>query len=268
MDAYQAAAGVFGHFLRTEAGSGGYAVAHAVLAQLGPALPPEVVGGVGAVYAVQQRRHPAGARRKALVVLAHPEDVVAMVAAHRAAARDVARLPQRDLDVGGDAAHRPLLSHDAGDGDVVPAVLQRHEEAVVLHEALDEVGGPLGIVGLDRDEHEVEGFGDALGVGQVNGFNARLTAGGRRHGEGPLAAGDVQPVGTHLLDVRRPHINKRHVLALAGQESADVAAQRPCAHDAYSVCHGVPPCTSPQSILRLSNLVYLFGGWSLRAIAS
>ena len=239
VNAYHSAAGVVGHFLGAETRGGGYGVAHAILAQLGPALPPQVVGGVGAVDAVQQRGDPCRPGRKALVVFAHAEHVMTVVAAHGAAPRDVPRLPQRHLDVGGDAAHGAILAHYAGDGDVVPAVLQRHEEAVVFHVAPDEVGGPLGIVGLDGDENEVERLGDALGVGQVHSFDARLAGGGRRHREGPLAAGDAEAVGPHLLHVLRPHINERDVLALAGKERANVAAQRTRAHDANLVGHAV-----------------------------
>ena len=156
-----------------------------------------------------------------------------MVAAHCAAARYVARLPEGDLDVGSDAAHRALFANDSGDYHIVPAVLQGHEKSVVLDITLDEVGGPLGVVGLYGDEHEIKRFDNPLSLGQVHGLDWYC--------EWTLAPGHMQSVSAHLFHVIRPHVDERDVLALAGQESTDVAAKRSGAHDSDLVAHIAPP---------------------------
>ena len=109
---------------------------------------------------------------------------MAVVAARLAAPVDVGRLPKGHLDVGRDAANLPVGAHDFADNRVVPAVLYGDEKAFRLHVALDEVGGPLGIVGLHRDEGEIEQLVDALGLGQVHGVD--------RDGEIALAAAGPQ----------------------------------------------------------------------------
>ena len=162
-------------------------------------------------------------------LLAHAEDHVAGVSAYGASALHVAGLPQRDLDVRGDAAHRALRPDDAADDRVVPAVLQGDEATVRLDVALDEVGRPLGVVGLEGDEGEVELVNDVLGFGQVEGVDG--------DGEIALAAAGAEAVALHGLDVLRPHVHHGHVLAGAGEEGADVAAEGSGAHDADAGCH-------------------------------
>ena len=162
--------------------------------------------------------------------LADAEHGVAVVASGRAAAVDVSRLPERHLDMGSDAAQLSVLTHDVGDGRVVPAVLDGHEGAVVLDVPLDEVGGPLGVVGLDGDEGVVERLGDVLGVGQVHGVD--------RHREVALTAAGTEALGAHLFDVLGPHVDEGDVV-FAGlhEESADIAAHGAGTHDYDAVCH-------------------------------
>ena len=121
---------------------------------------------------------------------------------------------------------------DVGDGRVVPAVLDGHEGAVVLDVPLDEVGGPLGVVGLDGDEGVVEGLGDVLGVGEVHGVDG--------HREIALAAAGAQALGAHLLHVLGPHVDEGDVVfAGLDKKRADVAAHGAGTHDYDAVCHSV-----------------------------
>ena len=183
-------------------------VAHAVLAQLGPPLAPQVIGGVGGVNVIQLAGDTLAAGSYASRLFAHPEHHVAVVSARGAAAVDVPWFPQGHLDVRGYAAHLPFRPNYLPNQRVIPAVLQRNKVAVGLNVPLDEVGRPLGIVGLHGDEGKVEGFGDALGVGKVHGLD--------RHGKVALAAAGPQALGPHGLHVLGPHINEGNVLASLG----------------------------------------------------
>ena len=93
LDADAADAGVAGHFLAAQLAHGGDGVAHTVLAEFGPALAGQVVGGVGGVNVVQLGGNCLGARRNGPGVLAHAKDGVAVVAAGGAAPVDMGRFP-------------------------------------------------------------------------------------------------------------------------------------------------------------------------------
>ena len=171
-----------------------------------------------------------------------------VVAPRRAAPVDMSRFPQRHLNVGCDAAQLPFRAYDAGDGGVVPAVLDGHKSAFVLHIPLDEVGGPLGVVGLHRDKGVVKRLGDVLGLGEVQ----RL----RGDGKIALAAAGAQAGGAHLVHVLRPHINEGDVvLPRLDEEGPHIAAHRAGAHNCDAVAHNpVLLCRQSSDCLALNCL--------------
>ena len=162
-------------------------------------------------------------------MLPDPEDGVAMVAAGFAAPVDVAGFPESDLDVGGHAAQGPVGTDYLADSGVVPAVLYGNEEAFGFYVPLDEMGGPLGVVGLDADDSDVEQVVDILGVGQVHGVD--------RHREIALATAGPQALGPHGFHMLRPHVDEGNVLTLFDEVGSHVATYRASSNDAYLVTH-------------------------------
>ena len=124
VDAHVAGNGALRHTLRAEPRHGRHRVADAVLGQFGPAFPPEVVGRLGGVDAVQPTRHFLRPWGDVPVHFADPEHEMAVVASHCSTTSHMARLPQGYLNMRGDAAKLPLIADDGGDGLVVHAVLR------------------------------------------------------------------------------------------------------------------------------------------------
>src|SRR5207244_7282718 len=91
-----------GYLEAAEARHGLDRVAHGIGAKLGPALAPEIVGGLGAVDDGEHLRQRLDPWRHLPVVLAGAEYVVPRAAALFGAPLDVAGLPESDRDLGHD----------------------------------------------------------------------------------------------------------------------------------------------------------------------
>ena len=158
--------------------------------------------------------------------LTSTEDRV-LSAAFGDAADDVAGADQLHDDLGGDAAQRFAPADDVGDGFLVHAVLQRDDTAGGCQIILHQHGRPGGVVGLDADEGDVDGFFalQTLEFGQVVGLD--------RHGEAFLRRRAFQgdAVGAHLLHMLWPGVKERDVQALLGEIAANVSADSAGADD-------------------------------------
>ena len=162
------------------------------------------------------------------VQLADLEALGARVGAHA-----VARLvhPTADRD---DAAEGAVAAGDGGHTLVVDAVLEVDDRAVVAHERGDEAGRPLGVVGLDRDEAEVERLLDRLHLVQVQGVDGNADVADQR-------AAETQAVLLHRFDVVDPVVDQRHVVAGSGEQTADHAADRARSDDSDAFGHDLAP---------------------------
>ena len=137
------------------AGRGADAVAHAVDAELRPALAPQVGGRL---RAVDRREHVAqllDARRDAAMRLADIDRLDLEIARHGAA--DMARLVEIDAEiVADDAADGAAPADDARDRLLVDGVLRRDDEAVGREVRADQRRRPFGVVGLAGDDRDVD----------------------------------------------------------------------------------------------------------------
>ena len=105
-------------------------------------------------------------------------------------------------------------ARDGGDALVVDAVLEVDDDAVRLGQvAHDERRRPLGVVRLDGEEGGVERLLDTLGLVQLE----RLTG----HDMVAARAAEREAVRLHRLDVRRPLVDQRDVVAGLRQHPAD-----------------------------------------------
>ena len=198
-----------------EPGGGRHAVLHAVLAELGPALAPQVGRGLGAVDAAHHVAQFLDALGDAAMHLADAEHRV-LVAALGDGAADAGGLEHVDRDQRGHHAHGLAPADHARDALLVQAVLQRHDEAVGRQVLLDQRRRPFGVVGLHRDEGDV----DRLLARQVLHL-------GEMHGLGVLDrdlllrrdAIELQPAAADGLDVLRPEVDQGDVLAAYGRAS-------------------------------------------------
>ena len=208
-----------------EAGRGGEPVTHRVHHQLRPALAPQVGGDFGAVDRAQQLRHFLDAPRDAPVRLAHAEDRV-LVSTHRDGALDPSRPVELDRDQARDAAHGLAPAHVLRDALLVDAVLERDDEAVRRKIGLDQVGRPLGVVGLHANERDVDRLflHQALDVAHVERFDAYRVA------FGPGESRELKSVIAHVVDMLGPCVDQRHVMSRARHVSAGVTADRAGAH--------------------------------------
>ncbi len=216
--------------------AGGKPVAHDVGDELRPALPPQVGRDHGAVGGADQPADLLDARRDAAVHLAGAEHGVRL-AALAGATMDVAGRGQVDEDGAGDAAERLAPADDAGNGLLVHAVLQRHDEAVGRQVLPDQHRCPGRVVGLHAHEGDVDRLllGELLHLGQVERAH--------RHGEfgDLLGVRDAQPVRLHVVDVLGPGIDERHVLARPRHVRARIPADRSRPDDGNLAAHALLP---------------------------
>src|SRR3954469_2589111 len=205
---------------RGETGRGGYAVAHAVLYQLRPALAPEIGGSLGAVDAAEPFDQLLDARGDAPVRLADAEHGVLLATLGDGAA-DSTRFVHVDRDERGDHADHAAPADDSRNRFLVQAVLQRDDEAARREIRRDQCSGPGGVVGLHRDEGDIDRrLGERLHLGEVQGLRLlhREALGGRH-------AVELQAARADGFDVLRPGIDQRHVMPELREIAADIAAQ-------------------------------------------
>src|SRR5260221_635240 len=119
-------------------------IAHAVRAELGPALAPQVVGREGAVDHLEHLRQLLGPLRDLAVVLARAEDVVALVAALLHAALDLPGRPERDADLRHHEADGALRACHRGHDRIGPAILGGDHVAVGAQVTKRELRRPRG----------------------------------------------------------------------------------------------------------------------------
>src|SRR6202043_4146445 len=113
----------------SEAGGRRDAVLHAVLPELGPALAPQVGGGLGAVYPAHHLAQLLDPLGDAAMDLADAEHRM-LVAALGDCAANAGGLEHVDRDERGHHAHGLAPADDARDALLVQAILQRHDIAV------------------------------------------------------------------------------------------------------------------------------------------
>ena len=156
---------------------------------------------------------------------------------------DVAGRGQVDDDGAGDAAQRLAPADDAGNGLLVHAVLQRHDEAVGRQVLPDQHRRPGRVVGLHAHEGDVDRLllGELLHLGQVQRAH--------RHGElgDVLGVRDAQPVRLHVVDVLGPGIDERHVLARLRHVRARIPADRSRPDDGNLAAHALLPACPLQA---------------------
>jgi hypothetical protein len=153
--------------------------------------------------------------------LAHRIDH-ALGAAERDGAHDLAGRDQLAGIGAGDDADGAAPAHDGGDGGFVDAVLQAGDEAAGGEVRRDELRRPGRVVGFHADEGDVDRrpLRERLHVREVQRRD--------RHGDvlALLDAGQRQAPRADRLDMRRPGIDQRHVMAEPGQVAAEIAADR------------------------------------------
>ena len=223
---------VLDHVLADHAGARGQPVAHHVGHQLRPALAPKVLGHHRAVGQRDQAADLLDAVGDATVHLAGAEHGV-LRAALAGGAAHVTRLAQIDGDRTGDAAHRLAPADDVRDRLLVHAVLQRDDEAAGRQILADQRGCPFGVVRLHADEGDVDRLllGKLLRIRHVH----RAHLGGEFRNVADVA--DLQAVALHLLDMRGPRIDERHVLAGVRHVCSGIAADGAHAHECDLVAH-------------------------------
>ena len=152
---------------------------------------------------------------------------------------DMAGLYEADADVAGDAAQDLAPADHLGNRRLVHAILQRHDITARRQVLADQERRPVRVVGFRADKGDVgrRFLGKLLRLGQVQG--ARL---GRERLR-PLVMRDAQPVFLDLLDVLRPRVDERHILAGLRHMRAGIAADRPGADDDDPLAH----CFLPNS---------------------
>ena len=91
------------------------------------------------------------------------------------------------------------------------------------------MGSPRGVVGLHRDEGELEVPRQARGLVEVHG--------GWPDDEGIVRTLDVEPVTPDRLDLLGPRIDEGDVMAGAGQMAAEVAPDRSRSDEHESLRH-------------------------------
>ncbi len=101
----------------------------------------------------------------------------------------------------------------------VMRVLQSDQQAVGLQIGLDEFAGPARVVSLHHQQHDIEVAVERAHVAQVIGASTATCSSASRHG-------DVQPSRAHRLDMRRPLVDQRHVVAGRDQVGGDATAVR------------------------------------------
>ena len=158
-------------------------------------------------------------------------------AAFAGGALHMAGLEQIDGDGAGDAAEHFAPADDAGDGFLVHAVLQGHDEAVRRQVLGNHRRRPFGVVGLHADEGHVEGFcfRRLLQFGQMQRFyrgRPRFDVAQMRH---------FQAVGLHGLDVGGPRVDEGNVFPGPSHMGPRVGADGAGAHDGDFVTHWFPP---------------------------
>ena len=209
---------------------------HGVGDQLRPALAPQVAGHLGAVGIGDQPADLLGALRDAAVHFAGAEYGMRR-AVLGGAAVDMAGLRQVDRDAARDAAERLAPADDAGDRLFVHAILQRDHVAVGRQILPDQHRRPGRVVGLHADEGDVDRLllGELLRVGHVQRAH--------RHGEFRLLHGvrHAQAVLSHVLDMRGPGIDERHVLAGLHHMGAGISADRTRSDNGNLAAHSLPP---------------------------
>src|SRR5712664_3466024 len=202
---------------RGQPGRRSNAVAHAVLNEFRPALAPQVGRRLRAVDAAEPLDQLLDARRDAPVRLADAEDGV-LIAALRDGPADAAGLVQVHRDHRGDHADGASPPDYAGDGFLVEAVLQRNDEAFRGQIWPDQGGRPQRVVGLDRDERDIDRPpGERLDFGQVQGLGAL-------HREPLLGrhAVELQTARPDGFDMLRPRVDQRHVVPEVRERAADI----------------------------------------------
>ena len=157
--------------------------------------------------------------------------------AQRHVALDMAGSDQFRGKHAGNAANRALRPRDACDCLLVHAVLQRHHEAVRRQILADHRGRPFGVVGLHADEGDVDRFAlrQFLNLGQMDRLDGHGAAFLRGH------AVEADAVLGHVVDMVRPGIDERHILAATGQMAARITADRTGADDDNLLTHGISP---------------------------
>ncbi len=96
----------------------------------------------------------------------------------------------------------------------------------------DRLAGNLGVGGLDAEEDEI-GAGDG----------GRIVCRGEFNPVQPVGALDDEPLAPDRLDMHRPR-DQRHLMSGPRQHAAEIAADRPGAHDHDA--HGDPPDELPR----------------------
>ena len=147
-------------------------------------------------------------------------------------------------DLAGDAAQGAAPADDTGKTLVVHAILQRHSATVGGQVGQDQVGSPLGIVGLGADEGDIEGlFARQLRhIANVERADRRL--------EGLLGcgAGHGKTVRLHACNVSGPGVYQDGVEAGARHVGADVATDGAGGDDGDAwIFHVLDYCRSPMA---------------------
>ena len=150
---------------------------------------------------------------------------------------DAGGLEHVDRNQRGHHADRLAPADDARDTLLVQAVLQRHDVAVGRQVLLDQRRRPFGVVGLHRYEGDVDRLlaRQVLHLGEMHGLGVLdrdLLL--RRH------AVELQPAAADGLDVFRPEVDQRHVLAGMGEPSTDISTQGARADDRNPLTHCFP----------------------------
>ena len=225
-------------FVSAHAGRGADAVAHAVHAQLGPALAPQVRRDV---RAVDRRQHVAQllrARRHTAMNLADIDRRGVEVARHGAA--DASRLVQVDAEiVSDDAADGAAPPDDARDRLLVDRILRRDDEAVGRQIRPDQGRRPFGVVGLAGHDRDVDRLllRQRLHLGEVHRRD------GNRAGLLVRHAREMKSVLPDRLDVFGPGIDQRDIVAGARKMTAEISADRARTDDRNALSHQASPGT-------------------------
>ena len=208
----------FEQIAAAQTGAGGQPVLHRIGDEFRPAFTPQIASHFGAVGEGNQTADLLGALGDAAMHLAGTKHGMCR-AVLGGAAMNMAGLRQIDSDRTSDAAERLAPADDAGDGFLVHAILQRHDEGVGRQILADQHRGPGGVVGLHADESDIDRrlLGELLRVGDVQRAH--------RHGEFRLlhGVGHAQAVLAHVFDMLGPGIDEGHVFARSHHVGARIA---------------------------------------------
>ena len=198
-------------------------VGHGVEDELAPELPPDVGGHWGLDGVLEQVRERFQARGDPAVELADDE------ASLRRAELDVPRLERLagQRDHGADDA---AVAHKLREPLFLDAVLRRDHDRVGLQIWLEQRHGPIVVVGLDAQYQDVD-LADRPGLAHVERP--------RVDDVGAAGVADLEARRLDGLDVGRPVVDDRDVLAAQGQMAGEVAADPTGPHDADLLAHGV-----------------------------